>query len=269
MSALNTAMNAIGTGLALKSLFGGNDSGPAAGKMSKFMSEVRSAGVARTNLFEIVITPPKCMAGSSQSAQKISLYADGAVLPGRSLETQEFARYGYGPHEKFPYSMQYQDYTVQFIGDGRGEIYKFFYNWMQNIVKGDQPVNTDANGYEVNFREDYCVDISVYTYNEQGDTVLAATMTNAFPTMVPDVSLNWSDSGMMQFSVTFAYTLAKLQDADEIMIGKNGPPTTLSTLQKLVKIGTAVQAIAAIRRPNNVQDALSSVTNVKNVINGF
>ena len=269
MSLLNTAMNVIGTGLALKSLFGGNGSGPAAGKMSKFMSEIRSAGVARTNQFEIVITPPKCMTGSVQSAQKISLYAEGAVLPGRSIQTQEFSPYGYGPHEKFPYTMQYSDYTVQFIGDGRGEIYKFFYNWMQNIVRGDSPVSTSGTAYEVGFREDYCVPISVYMFNEQGDKILAADMTNAFPIQVPDVSLNWSDSSMMQFSVTFAFTMAQLQDAETAVVGKNGGIQPLSLLQKLVKVGTAVQTISSIRRPSGIQDALSSATNIKNVINGF
>lgn len=269
MSALNTAMNVVGTAATLKSLFGGNGSGPADGKVSKFMSEIRSAGVARTNQFEIVITPPKCMTGSAQSAQKISLYAEGAVLPGRSIQTQEFSPYGYGPHEKFPYSMQYQDYTVQFIGDGRGEIYKFFNNWMQNIVRGDIPVSATGTAYEVGFREDYCVPISVFVFNEQGDKILAANMTNAFPIQVPDVSLNWSDSSMMQFSVTFAFTLAQLQDSESAFVGKNGGPPPLSTFQKLIKIGTAVQAIGSIKRPNSVQDALSSSTTVKNVINGF
>lgn len=269
MSLLNTAMNALGTGLAVKSLFGGNNNSLQAGKMNKFMSEIRSAGVARTNLFEVVITPPQIMVGSAQSAQKISLYAEGAALPGRTLQTQEFSRYGYGPHEKFPYSMQYNDFTVQFIGDGRGEIYKFFYNWMQNIVKGDAPITPDGVSYEVSFREEYCVPIDVYVFNEQGDTVLQSTITNAFPVQMPDVNLSWSDSSMMQFSVTFAYTVAQLNGADSAFVGKNGPSTELSTLQKLLKVGTAAQAIAAIRRPTSVQDALSSVTNIKNVLNAF
>lgn len=268
MSALNNAMNVIGTAAALKSVFGGTEGKPPAGRMSNFMSEMRRVGVARTNLFEIEITPPKCMIASTESAQKISLYAEGAALPGRSIETQEFARYGYGPNEKFPYSMQFQDYTVQFIGDGQGEIYKFFYNWMHQIVRGDQPVNNDSNGYEVGFREDYSVDINLRTYNEQGDTILATKMTNAFPIQVPDVSLSWGESSMMQFSVTFAYTQAELLNAATSFVGKNGGPPGLSTFQKLVKIGTAVQAIAAIRRPRSIQEALSSTTNAKNILTG-
>lgn len=268
MSALNNAMNVLGTAAALKSVFGGTEGNPPAGRMSTFMSEIKRAGVARTNLFEIEVTPPKCMLASAESAQKISLYAEGAVLPGRSLETQEFSRYGYGPHEKFPYSMQFQDYTVQFIGDGRGEIYKFFYNWMHQIVRGDQPVGNDSNGYEVGFREDYSIDMNVRMYNEQGETVLASKMTNAFPIQVPDVTLSWGDASMMQFSVTFAYTQAELLNSQTKFIDKNGGPPELSTIQKLVKIGTAVQAIAAIRRPSSVQEALSSATNAKNILTG-
>lgn len=269
MSAINTAMNVIGTVAGLKSIFGSSTGNTSKGKISKFMSEIRSAGVARTNLFEIVITPPRILLGNSSAAQKISLFAEGAALPGRAIQTQEFARFGYGALEKFPYTMQYQDYTVQFIGDGRGEIYKFFYNWMQGIVKGDADVATNDYAYDVGFREDYAVPISVYMFNEQGDSVLVSSITNAFPIMVPDVNLSWSDSSMMQFSVTFAYTLASIESPDEIMMGKNGTPNDLSTIQKLVKIGTAVQVLSAIRRPGNVQDALGSVNNIKNVIKAF
>jgi hypothetical protein len=269
MSLLDTAMNAIGTGLAVKSLFGGNGSSPPSGKMNKFMSEIRQAGVARTNLFEVVITPPPVMAGSKESAQKVSLYAEGAVLPGRSITTQEIARYGYGPQEKIPYSMQFQDYTIQFIGDGRGEIYKFFYNWMQKIVRGDKIITPDNDAYEVEFRDQYAATIEVFMFNEQGQIILSSKMTNAFPIQMPDVSLSWGDSSMMQFSTTFAYTQAQLQQSETAFVGKNGPSFELSGLQKLIKIGTAVQAIAAIKRPTSIQDALSSATNVKNVINGF
>lgn len=269
MSLLNTAMNALGTGLAVKSLFGGSNANQQSGKINKFMSEIRSAGVARTNLFEVVITPPKVMMGSKESAQKVSLYAEGAVLPGRTIETQEFSRYGYGPHEKVAYSMQFQDYTIQFIGDGRGEIYKFFYNWMQKIVKGDKAITPDSDAYEVEFRDQYATTIEVFMFNEQGEVILSSKMTNAFPIQMPDISLSWGDASMMQFSTTFAYTQAQLQQSETAFVGKNGPSFELSGLQKLVKVGTAVQAIAAIKRPTSIQDALSSATTIKNVINGF
>jgi len=94
-------------------------------------------------------------------------------------------------------------------------------------------------------------------------------MTNAFPIQVPDVSLNWSDSSMMQFSVTFAFTNVQLQDANRVVEGSKGSIEPLSTFQKLIKVGTAVQAIAAIKRPADIQDALGSIANIKNVISNF
>lgn len=273
MSALNTAMNVIGTVATLKSLFGSTAGGPG-GRMTSFMSEIGKAGVARTNLFDVTITAPQILVGNP-TAPKISLYAEGAAVPGRSITTQEVFRYGYGPSEKVPYSMQFNDVTLQFIGDGQGEIYKFFYNWMQGIVRGDYDVrgaklDRNAKGaYEVEFKENYATNIAIVQYNEQGQIVLETTLFDAFPIQVPDVSLNWSDGSMMQFSVTFAYLQSRLETADKpVNVSPNGFGG-LSTLQKLVKIGTAVQALSSLKRPSGVQDALSSLGTIKTVAGGF
>lgn len=276
MSFLNTAISAVGTYATLKSLFGGGGGGEG-GKMANFLSEIRQSGVARTNMFDVVITPPKIALSNSGVAQKISLFAEGAALPGRSIQQQEFSRFGYGPHEKFPYAVQFQDYTLQFIGDGRGEIYKFFYNWMNGIVRSDYRIETygsqvDKGGksaFEVEYRENYAVDIKLNVYNEQNETIFTVTLTNAFPIQVPDVSLNWGESSMMQFSVTFAFTQAILNNAEQPLKTSQGASSELSTLQKLVKIGTAVQALSSLKRPGNVQDALSSATTIKNVTSAF
>lgn len=266
---LNTAMNAIGTVAALKSIFG-SKSGGSGGKIGNFMSEIRATGVARTNLFDVEITPPKIILGS-KAASKISLYAEGAALSGRTISTVDVNRYGYGPHEKIPYSMQYNDFTLQVIGDGQGEMYKFFYNWMQGIVRGDSDVlrdKTDGGGkkaYEVEFKENYAVDIVVRQYNEQGETIFATRLTDAFPISVPDVNLNWSDSSLMQFSVTFAYLQNILENAGTPMALGKGGMMELSPLQKLVKVGTAVQVLQGLQGTRGVQGALAASTSIRNL----
>ena len=148
MSAINTAMNVIGTVASLKSLLGNDNNTAASGKINNFMSEIRQNSVARTNLFEVTLTAPRILTGSG-AVRKISLYAEGASLPGLSLGTGDVTRYGYGPHEKVPYTIQTNDTTISFIGDGKGEIYKFFYNWLQGIVRADYSVTssqTSGNG---------------------------------------------------------------------------------------------------------------------------
>jgi hypothetical protein len=271
MSALNTAMNAIGTVAALKSLLGGDASSGPGGRVASFISQIRESSVARTNLFDVTITSPRVLTGNPAAA-KISLFAQGTSLPGLNIQTSDIIRFGYGPHEKIPYTSQTNDLTVTFIGDGRGQIYKYFYNWMQGIVRSDYPIPTayvSKNAlapYEVEFKSEYSTTIVIKTYDEQNSTILEYELTDAFPINLPEVALSWSESSMMQFSVTFAYLQSRLKTADApAEVTKNGVGA-LSPFQQLVKIGTAVQAISSLRAPTSVQDALSSATTIKNVL---
>lgn len=273
MGLLNTAMNAIGTVAAVKSLFGSKPAGGATGRMNNFIAEIRQNSVARTNYFEITFSAPKILAGEgSATARKISLYAEGASLPGLFLQTDDsIKRFGIGPQEHVPYSAQTNNTTINFIGDGKGEIYKFFYNWIQGIVRSDYVVtsqNVSRNGlspYEVEFKSEYAQTIVIRTFNEQGDTIFEYELREAFPKSIADVSLNWSESSMMQFSVEFCFLQSKLLTSDvPAKLTPNGI-TQLSPFQKLAKIGTAVTTIASLKRPKNVQDALSSITTLKNL----
>ena len=270
MSKLNTAMNVLGTVATLKSLFGGG-SGGASGKINKFITEIRSNGVARTNLFEVTLQAPRILTGNPVP-EKISLYAEGASLPGLNIQTSEVNRYGYGPNEKVPYTMQTNDITLNMIGDGKGEIYKFFYNWMQSVVRADMNVSspTTVKGlspYEVEFKDMYRRVMTVSTFNEQGDVILQYELTDVFPLNVPDVALNWSDSSMMQFSIQFSFLQSKLTTAEVAFQGDKNSVGQLSPFQKLVKIGTAAQVVSSIKRPRNVQDALNSTSTLKNIFN--
>jgi hypothetical protein len=274
MANINTAMNVLGTIAAGASLLSNRASNPS-GKYGNFMAELRKNSVGRTNLFEVTLTAPSILSGDS-TARKLSLYAKGAVLPGVFLETTQAKRYGTGPNEKMPYSLQTNDITLSFIGDGRGDIYKFFYSWMQGIVRGDYSPSslnqTSRNGtgfYEVEFKENYRVDMNIKVFNEQGDAVLDYTLTDAFPISLPDITLSWNESnGLMEFPVTFAFLQARLDVSGNapVSIGKI---SELSTLQKLIKVGTAVQVLSSLRKPASVADAINVAGNAMRVLSNF
>ena len=274
MSKLNTAMNAIGTIAALKSLTGKSQK-PRESKLNNFMSELRESGVARTNLFEVTITAPRMMVGYAKDVlPKVSLLAESAQLPGINVQTEDgIKRYGYGLQDHVAYGAGFNDISVGMIGDGRGEIYKFFYLWMHGIVKSDYDGPANVVGYngiapfEVEFKQDYETTIDIVTYNESNDTILHYRLFGAFPKNLPDVGLSWSDSDIMKFNISFTYSYARLVNIDQsAQLSKNGIKG-LSTLQKLVKIGTAIQAIASLKRPRGVQDALASASTIKNIFN--
>lgn len=283
MSLVKTGLGAIGTFAALKSLTANTNSGSTAGGgLGRFLSEIRQHSVARTNYFDVRITVPSTLRVGPP--MNLSLFAEGTTLPGLFIQTGELKRFGIGPVEKYPYSLQTNKITFNFIGDGKGEIYKFFYRWMQSIVKADIPVEISAgdslqlqqisqNGlapYEVEFKENYAVPIQLFVYNEQSQTILNYNLTEAFPISIPDVSLSWSnDNSLMQFAVDFEFLQSQLVNAeDKLKVNKNGIGE-LNTLQKLIKVGTAVQALASLRKPQGLQDALISAGSIKNVIGRF
>lgn len=269
MGILNTALNAVGTVSAISSLLGRRPTSTDS-KYNRFYAEIRKNSVARTNLFEVTFSPPKILNGTN-TKEKLSLYAEGAQLPGLFLQTADLRRFGIGPNEKVPYAVQTNATTINFIGDGRGEIYKFFYRWLHGIVRGDYGVSsskTSPNGltaYEVEFKADYKCTITITTFTEDGQPVLQYELADAFPVNIPDVALNWNDnSTMMTFGVQFEFLQSRLIGAEQtLQFTENG--LTLTPFQKLVKIGTAVQTISTLKRPRGVQDALSSVTTIKNI----
>lgn len=282
MGRLNTGMNALGTFAVLKNLFGKKPQGPSS-RYNNFISEIHNSGIAKTNYFDVVISLPIIMISDANEAdgsvtptmEKISLYAESSSLPGLNIQTDSVKRFGVGPTENVPYSTQFNDITINFIADGRGEIYKFFYNWMHGIVNADMDIGSNKISkrglapYEVEFKNRYQTKITITTYNEQNDKILVYDLYGAFPKTMPDINLSWKDSdGFMQFGVTFCYMYAKLLNANEpFTAGPNGVKG-LSLLQKLIKIGTAVQTLKSLKRPRSIQDALASSTTVKNIASG-
>lgn len=275
MSLLNNAMNAIGTIAALNSFFGAGPSSNAASRYGKFLAEIRENSISKTSLYEVTITPPRVMT-TNPTAPKLSLYAHGAQLPGLFLQTSELKRYGVGPSEKIPYSLAVNDITLKFIGDGKGQIYRFFYEWMQNIVKADTSLQgeysvvsqTGLAPFEVEFKENYKCQINIKTFDEQGETILSYDLIDAFPISIPEVELDWGEGAMMQFGITFNFFQSKLDRAADGATSRSGP-RSLSPLQKLIKVGTAVQVLSSLRTPTSIGDAINVATNIKNVTRGF
>lgn len=278
MSLLNTGLNVLGTAAALKSVFGKSRQGDSpSGKMGGFIAELRHKSVARTNLFDVTFSVPAVLSGSTMGP-KLSLWAEGAQLPGMNLQTDSLKPYGFGPQESMPYTLQTNDININFIGDGRGSIQRYFYEWMQRIVRGDEDPRSGRPGvsglapYEVEFKNRYSCTLTITMYNEEGTPIVIYELYDAFPKTVPDLSLSWNDtSSFVQFGVTFAYTRMKFVNSTQAVQATQGRSGigNLSTLQKAIKIGTAIQAISAIQRPRSLQDALSSATTIKGVVSRF
>jgi hypothetical protein len=283
LGAINTVANLPGvpTGIktAIGSLFGTGGTAPAGPNrrdLNNFLGAVsKLKGFTRPAYFYVEIAPPLMMRSESNDARTLSLLCESANLPGVSLATSDIRRYGYGPVERKPYAPVFVDSTMTFLADGSGMVQKFFYKWMNGIVKFDEmpygPVGQagarSLSPFEVNYKEQYATDILITTVDEANNDILTVRFREAFPIFMGDVNLGWGDTdSISRLPITFTYFNWKIEN-----ININQLTTTQSPglIQNLLKVGTAIQTLATIKKPNNVADVLNVVNNAKIAIGGL
>lgn len=235
-------------------------------------------GFYRPAHFYVEIAPPLFMRqeGESDNARSIAFLCESASLPGVSLATSDVKRFGYGPIEKKPYAPTFVDTTLSFFVDATGLVQKFFYKWMNGIVRFD---NMPLSGYypagpstlmapfEVNYKEQYRSDILITTVNETNDDIINIRLIDAYPLFMGDVALSWADTdSIARLPITFTYYTWKIENLN---ISQARTVREESVLQKIIKAGTAIQTLSTIRKPNSVADVINVVNNTKIAIGGL
>jgi hypothetical protein len=121
------------------------------------------------------------------------------------LSTNEIRRYGYGNVEKRPYVAINNDVSLSFLSDSNADVWTFFQQWIRMIVNYDMrhgiynPAKNNGvlkgqKPFELGYKYEYCSDVEVIVFNEQGKETLKVILREAYPTFVGDVQLNWGDT---------------------------------------------------------------------------
>lgn len=232
--------------------------------------------VMRNNRFIMNIPSPKMLIsrGSSVStrvAPMLPFVCETGVMPGVSIATSEVRRHGVGPVEKRPYSVNFVDMTATMIVDKNGLIHSYFKEWINGIVGFDElitsPKNESLPPYEVEYRDDYTVDIQVFVYDESNQKLYDVTIYNAYPIFIGDVSLSWgSNDDFVRLPVSFSYTSWKSNTYNNL-----GSVTVrnIGTMERLMAAGSALNMLASIRKPTSVGDVLNIVNNTTSAIGGL
>lgn len=223
-------------------------------KLSQFKAEIETSGVMRTNQFMVNFAPPPSLRNdpsikalddsttSSIAMDRISLRCEAVQMPGMSFATLDGPpRLGYGPIEAIPYGAIFDDITLTFLVDSRGDVHRFFYNWMNSIVnfqsKGQSAVGSalgpvkGMKAFEVNFKDNFVTDINIEVYDvsgsvppprptpagqtpapaqtriEFGRKIMASKVYRAFPKLLPSFDLAWNTTDeIVRISIPFTYT---------------------------------------------------------------
>ena len=244
--------------------------------LNNFLGTVsKLKGFTRPSYFYVEISTPRMMTRDSNSARTLAFLCETANLPGVSLATTDIRRYGYGPFERKPHSPAFVDMTMSFFVDASGLVQKFFYKWINGIVKFDElpfgPVGqtqtTKLAPFEVNYKENYKADILITTVDESNNDIVNVRLRDAYPIFMGDVNLGWGDNdSISRLPITFTYYNWKIENININQLQETRSP---GLIQSLIKTGTAIQTLASIRKPNNVADVINVVNNAKIALGGI
>jgi len=190
--------------------------GFAFGVLNEFLSILHDDAYARLNRFEVVIKPPKKIAGTAAAAQMnnpapfqldefagsgttrhVSMKCSAITMPGRTFETAPQEHYG--PNRQVVNSApEFADIiaTFQMVGTNGNDI-KYFHAWQ------DMAVNT--SDFTVGYYDDYVGEVDIYLLDEKDQRKFGLRLEEAFPKVVDNVPLSMDGSGIVDLNVTFMY----------------------------------------------------------------
>lgn len=180
--------------------------------INTFKTDISQSGVLHTNKFIVAFVSPPVMQQTAVDGQPvihterlIQTRADAVKIPGVALLMTDTARYGIGPMQKMPHNATFTPNSITFLSDRNGELYKYFYTWMNKIFDFS---GTDSVGasYTTEYKNNYTTDLHVYVYDQMGEQIKDVVMYQAFPESINDINIGWNNNNeLMKITVTFSF----------------------------------------------------------------
>ena len=239
--------------------------------IEEFKSAIGTRGVLPTNLFLVTMTPfsseiNTAMNRETLDPRSLSFFCMKTSLPGIDLALETNKPLGTGPVENFPHTAIFTDIELQFIGDAQGQILSFFHNWLNTIVNFDDR-RASGKFYRVAYKDSYVCNINITVFDHQSDKILEYRLLDAFPYRINQIDMDWNNTNsMMNIGVNFQY---KTWATDRIPVTDAGSSFGLTTIQKLMKLGTIAETVYALKKPQSVGDAINVLNNASIVGGGL
>lgn len=174
--------------------------------IEKFRSILsRHGGVDHPSKFDVVITPPSGLAGSTSLVGDLSYLVDVASLPGIGIQTEEIQHNGYGITEKRPTNMLFDTFNVSIHVDGKLDSVDFFHNWIK-LINGFGLEADSSTRDKFAYPEEYWSTVTVTKYDLSGKAVRKWDLHQAFPLTIGAVEVSWeTTNAVTKLPVTFSY----------------------------------------------------------------
>lgn len=169
-----------------------------------FINKVKSTGLARSNRFRVLFTPPpSLMTDLGEFMPALSLMCEQAEFPGRTFNASDSRIYG--ATFKTPHESQFAEVNFTILCDQNFTEKFVFDYWMDFINPISGATNTPGGGWDFEYRDEYIADIKIIQYNDIGDEAYAVQLREAYPTAVAPLQASWQDDQFHKFQVTMCY----------------------------------------------------------------
>ena len=147
---------------------------------------------ARQNLFYVMLNMPS----SGMNLGKVPFLVRSTSVPGKSVEKKEIGWQGY----KFAFggTSTHDDWTCTFMVDAKANIYKAFVNW-SNLVHDPK---TNVHGLPSEYMKDQ--DMQLLALDGKS-SILDIKLVGAWPSQIGQMELNYDNTDIATFQVTFSY----------------------------------------------------------------
>lgn len=185
--------------------------------LNEFKSHIGKKGLAKSNLFFVVMSLPSGLVNSSGSAiteRELRFYCRSASLPSPGISTTDVYHHGIGYTSKRATGYSNEPVNLTFMMDSGFSILKLFHAWQQKVVNFNN-INTDRSvagqaQYEVGWKDEYAAaHMSVRVFStKNGTQTYEYNYYNVFPLTVGNVEVAWeNDASVMTLPVSFSYEI--------------------------------------------------------------
>jgi hypothetical protein len=161
--------------------------------MKNFIAEIKSQGLARTNRFAVLCTPPNNV--NPAGLRKAMLFCDQAVLPGMNYSTVQ--NRSFGEVREVPYERLFDTVQLTFHVDKDMMVKSLFDTWMMSI---QNPITRNFAYYN-----EYTSPLIIEVQDLTENTRYEVTLYEAYPKTISSINMSNDSKETMKLTVTFQY----------------------------------------------------------------
>jgi hypothetical protein len=184
--------------------------------LDKFIANVKSGGLSRTNRYTVFFTPP-----SNKDTEQVLLYCDQVQLPGLNFSTIENRTFG--EFREVPYEKLFGDISMSFYVDTDMKVKLLFDKWMSYIQ--------DPTTRTFSYYNDYTSDMTIKVQDLEDSTKYEVKLFECYPKTMGAVQLDYSSRDIMKLSVTMQYKYFKISAKEQL---QNEETITTNNIQDFV-----------------------------------